>query len=220
MAIVETLTPAELARQLANPDGTVGLEVADWLNENNKEANAKTVALLSVEAGHHVLEIGFGNGRTAPVVIAQAPDVRYSGIDISPTMLAEASTFNAALVQAGKASFHLASAHEMPFADDSFDRVFSIGVIHFWTEPVASLVEAQRVLRPGGLMLMGCLAPKEAPDFAQSEYGFYLRDASEWDGLCRKAGFADVNVQSVEFEQITPSGAAIKRYGVMMRARA
>jgi ubiquinone/menaquinone biosynthesis C-methylase UbiE len=220
MTIFKTLSLAEFARQLANPDGTAGLEVAEWLDENNKQVNAKTVTLLTVEAGHHVLEIGFGNGRAAPVVIAQAPDVRYSGIDISPTMLAEASTFNAALVEAGKASFHLASAHEIPFADDSFDRIFSIGVIHFWTEPIASLVEARRVLRPGGLMQMGCLAPKEPPDFAQAQYGFHLRDASEWDGLCRKAGFADVNVQTVESEQITPSGAPIKRYGIMMRAHA
>lgn len=219
MIIFEALTPAERARQLANPDGAVGLAVADWLNENNKQANERNVALLAVEAGHHVLEIGFGNGRTAPFVITQAPDVRYTGIDISPTMVTEASTFNAALVEAGKASFHLAYAHEMPFDSSSFDRVFSIGVIHFWAEAVASLVEVRRVLRPGGLMLMGCLAPRGAPDFAQMEYGFYLRDAIEWEALCREAGFADVDVQTVESEQITPSGLPTKRYSISMSAR-
>jgi hypothetical protein len=36
MAIFETLTSAERARQLANPEGEVGIAVADWLNENNK----------------------------------------------------------------------------------------------------------------------------------------------------------------------------------------
>lgn len=220
MAIFETLTPAERARQLANPDGAVGLAVADWLNENNKQANATTVALLTVEAGHHVLEIGFGNGRTAPCVITQAPDVRYAGIDISPTMLAEALTFNAALVEAGKASFHLASAHEMPFESICFDRVFSIGVVHFWAKPLASLVEVRRVLRRGGLMLMACLAPREAPDFAQVEYGFYLRDASEWDALCREAGFTDISIETLETEQTSPSGLPTKRYAIKMSARA
>ena len=101
MAIFETLTPAERARQLGNPEGAVGLAVAEWLNENNKESNAKTVALPGIEPGNHVLEIGFGNGRTAPDVIAQAADVRYAGIDISPTMVEEASGFNAARVAAG-----------------------------------------------------------------------------------------------------------------------
>ena len=151
MAIFEKLTPAERARQLGNPEGEVGIAVADWLNETNKAANAKTVALLGVIAGDHVLEIGFGNGRTVPDVIGQAADVRYTGIDISPTMVAEASRFNAALVAAGKASFHLSSAEHMPFNDRTFDRVFSIGVIHFCAEPDASLVEVHRVMRSGGL---------------------------------------------------------------------
>ena len=89
MAIFETLTPAEQARHLANPMGTIGIAVADWLYENNKQGNARIVASLGVEAGCRVLEIGFGNGRAVPQVIAQAADVQYSGIDISPTMVAE-----------------------------------------------------------------------------------------------------------------------------------
>ena len=220
MAIFETLTPAERARQLANPEGAVGLAVAEWLNEYNKEANEKCVGLLAIKAGHHVLEIGFGNGRTASYVTTQAADVRYTGIDISPTMVAEASAFNSALVEAGKASFHLAYAHEMPFDSGSFDSVFSIGVVHFWAEAAASLAEVRRVLRPGGLMLMACLAPREAPDFAREEFGFYLRDATEWESLCREAGFSDVNIQTIASEQITPDGLPTKRYAISMSARA
>jgi ubiquinone/menaquinone biosynthesis C-methylase UbiE len=176
--------------------------------------------LLTLKEGQNILKIGFGNGRTAPIVISQAPDIRYWGIDLSPTRVAEALRFNLALVQAGKASFHLASAYAVPFGDDSFDRVFSLGVIHFWTDPMASLVEVRRVLRPDGLMLMGCLAPKEAPDFAQVEYGFHLRDVYEWDALCRKAGFADLDIRTIETEQITPSGEPTKRYSIRVIARA
>jgi ubiquinone/menaquinone biosynthesis C-methylase UbiE len=164
------------------------------------------VALLGVAVGNHVLEIGFGNGRTAPVVIDQAADVRYAGIDLSPTMVAEASRFNAALIAAGRASFHLGSAEQMPFADHALDRVFSTGVIHFWVDAGASLAEVHRVLRPGGVMVMGCLAPKDPPDFAQLEYGFHIRDATEWDTLCRGAAFASVNVEMLQFVQITPDG--------------
>ncbi|MDR3476372.1 MAG: class I SAM-dependent methyltransferase [Devosia sp.] len=219
MAVFETLTPAERARQLANPEGAVGLAVADWLNENNQQANAKTVALLDVKSGNRVLEIGFGNGRIVPGLIGQAADVHYAGIDISPTMVAAATAFNADLVAAGRASFHLGSAERLSFADHSFDRVFSIGVIHFWTDPAGPLAELRRVLRPGGSMLMVCLAPRDAPDFAQPEYGFHLRDAATWDALCRAAGFADVHVETIESQQITPSGAPIKRFGITVRAR-
>ena len=220
MAVFETLTLAEQARQLGNPEGAVGLAVAEWLNENNRQGNAETVGLLGVEAGNRVLEIGFGNGRTVPDVTAQAVDVTYCGVDISPTMVTEASTFNAALVASGKASFDLASAEKMPFADHSFDRVFSNGVIHFWTEPAAALAEVRRVMRPGGTMVMACLAPREAPDFARPEYGFHLRDAASWDALCRVAGFPDVHVETVVDEHSTPSGAPIRHYGIIVRGRA
>jgi ubiquinone/menaquinone biosynthesis C-methylase UbiE len=168
MTIFERLAPSERARQLANPEGAVGLAVAEWLNENNNLGNANAAMLLTLKEGQNILEIGFGNGRTAPIVISQAPDIRYWGIDLSPTRVAKALRFNLALVQAGKASFHLASAYAVPFGDDSFDRVFSLGVIHFWTDPMASLIEVRRVLRPYGLMLMGCLAPQRSARFCAS----------------------------------------------------
>ncbi len=134
-------------------------------------------------------------------------------------MVAEASAFNADLVTAGGANFHLGSAERMPFASDVFDRVFSIGVIHFWTDPAASLTEVRRVLRFGGLMWMGCLAPEEAPDFARMEYGFHLRDAAEWDGLCRAAGFTDVHTETIESQRITAGGAPMRRYSIIVRGR-
>lgn len=45
MAIFGTLTPAERASQLRNPEGEVGIAVADWLNETNKAANANISSL-------------------------------------------------------------------------------------------------------------------------------------------------------------------------------
>ena len=220
MAVFEALTPAERAGQLRNPEGAVGLAVAEWLNEINRAGNARIVALLGVGPGSHVLEIGFGNGRTVPDVIAQAAEVHYTGLDFSPTMVEEATRFNAALVAAGCASFHLGSAERMPFADASFDRVFSTGVAHFWADPVGPLAQVRRVLRPSGVSLMGCLQPRAAPDFARLEYGVHLHDATAWDAAYRAAGFAGVDIATVEFEQAGPDGASIRRYGFLLAARA
>src|SRR5262245_55189287 len=116
MALFHTLSPAEQARQLANPEGRVGLEVAEWLNGNNRDSSAKTLDLLDLRSGCHVLEIGFGNGRTAPEVTGRARNIRYTGVDISPTMFNEAERFNADLISSGLASFHLCSADQLPFA--------------------------------------------------------------------------------------------------------
>ena len=220
MNIFETLTPVERARQLAHPEGEVGLAVADWLNGNNRATNAHMVGLLNLEPGSRVLEIGPGNGRTLPDIIAAAPDVHYTGIDLSPTMVAEASRFNAGLVSAGRAAFHLGTAEHMPFADASFDRIFSLGVIHFWADPARPLAETRRVLRPGGSALMGCLAPRSANDSNRREYGFFLREASEWDRLYRAAGFAEVKAEELETAMTNLDGTPVTRYSIRVTALA
>ena len=63
MSLFEMLTPAERARQLANPEGAVGVAVADWLNQVNKQANAKVVESLIVDARMRIMSAhvkGFG----------------------------------------------------------------------------------------------------------------------------------------------------------------
>jgi ubiquinone/menaquinone biosynthesis C-methylase UbiE len=219
MAAFGSLPPIEQARQLANPEGQVGIEVAEWLNENNRAGNAQVLAMLDVLAGHRVLEIGFGNGRVAPVVVGQAAEVHYAGIDISATMVNEANRFNAALVATGRASFRLASADCMPFEDASFDRVFAIGVMHFWQDPRMPLREIRRVMRPDGLAVIGALDSRSPPPFARPEFGFHLRSAAEWVELWRQAGFRAVDAQRSESEQITLDGAATRRSVIRLTAR-
>ena len=218
--ILASLTVAERAKQLGKPEGKIGLAIAEGLNDTNRQGNLKAVEMLRLEAGHHVLEIGFGNGRTVPNVVAQAENVRYAGIDISPTMVDEAARFNAELVAAGRASFHLGSAERMPFADASFDRAFSIGVVHFWENPASPLAEVRRVLRSGGISQMASLYPHNAPDFARREYGVYLRDEAEWKALHRAAGFSEFSSDLVALEMTDAEGKPTTRYAIYLIARA
>lgn len=220
MSIFDSLSPSEKARQLANPEGEIGLAVAEFLNGNNRTANASNLAQLGLIAGQRVLEIGFGNGRAAADLLASSDTVQYVGIDISPTMVAEAARFNAPAVAAGRATFHLGAADQMPFPDASFDAMFSAGVIHFWTDPAPSLHELHRVLRPGGLSVHSCIDPRSAPPFARADLGFHLRPAADWDRLFHAAGFAEVTAEAVERDQLNADGTPTKRYSVRVTARA
>ena len=219
MSLFSSLSPAEQARQLANPEGTVGVAVAEWLNGNNREGNARVFAMLELQPGCHVLEVGFGNGRAAREVVAGAENVRYEGIDISQTMVDEANRYNAEHVLSGLVRFHLAFADHMPFANGRFDRVFSIGVMHFWTDPLASLREIHRVMRPGGRAVMGALDAQATPPFAKPEFGFHLRTAAEWGALFEKAEFVNVDARTVESLQTTPEGVPTRRYSVRLTAQ-
>jgi SAM-dependent methyltransferase len=95
-----------------------------------------------------VLEIGAGVGRLAYHMCRYAG--HYSGVDISPNMLAVARR-----ELAGKTNWELrelVEAAPLPFADRSFDAVYSQAVfIHLDREDCYRYIrEAFRVLRPGG----------------------------------------------------------------------
>lgn len=48
----------------------------------------------------------------------------------------------------------VADAHALPFADQGFDNVVMVDVLHHLARPLAFFAEARRVLRPGGRVVM------------------------------------------------------------------
>lgn len=196
MSIFESLDAPALAQQLRDPSGAVGVAVADALGSINRDGNAMLVASLALGPDDQVLEVGCGLATMAPAIVAAAPGIRYTGLDRSPTMVDAARDRHDAFVLSSQVRFECAEVERMPFAGASFDKVFSAGVIHFWSDPVHALTEVRRVLRPGARMAMGAMGPERAPAFARPEYGFHLHDADAWQYFCRDAGFAEAEVHS------------------------
>jgi len=101
--------------------------------------------------GKDVLEIGVGLG-TDHLQFARA-GARMSGIDLTPRCVEMTSR---RLEQEGLAS-HLSimDAERLQFPDDSFDAVYSFGVLHHTSSPELAFQEIRRVLRPGGAFIGG-----------------------------------------------------------------
>src|SRR5882724_9213672 len=115
MVDLSRLDPATTARHLGNPEGEIGVALGNQMNKTNGPLNQAVFERLAPRQGECILEIGFGNGKLVPTLLALATDLTYTGIDISETMVAEAEAFNRALVDAGRASFRVASVDTMPF---------------------------------------------------------------------------------------------------------
>jgi len=79
---------------------------------------------------------------------AHVAGARYVGIDLSSSALELARKRFEMEGQSGR--FVLGSVTELPFADESFDLVYSCGVIHHVPDTQAAVAEFRRVLRPGG----------------------------------------------------------------------
>lgn len=100
--------------------------------------------------GQRVLEIGLGFGSMGQK-LAESGAI-YSGLDIAPGA-AEMTNHRLRMMKLpGKAV--CGSALEMPFADDSFDFLVSIGCFHHTGNVQRCFDETYRVLAPGGTAVL------------------------------------------------------------------
>jgi ubiquinone/menaquinone biosynthesis C-methylase UbiE len=96
--------------------------------------------------GKDVLEVGCGTGVHARL-LAEA-GANLTAIDLTPT--AVELTRRRLELHGLQADVREADAEQLPFADASFDFVWSWGVIHHSQDTDRVLAEVARVLRPGG----------------------------------------------------------------------
>ncbi|MGA2494888.1 MAG: class I SAM-dependent methyltransferase [Roseiarcus sp.] len=221
MADFTTLAPAELVRQLGRPEGAVGVDIALRMNQLNAKVNEAVYSCLDLAEGMDVLEIGFGNGRLLPSLMRRADGLNYVGVDISPTMVEEAGRFNAPLIAAGQAAFHLADAERLPAADASLDRVFAVNVIYFWTDPPRQLAEIRRVLKVDGFSVVAASSPEITAlmPVLRPEFGSHARDAATLVAMHKAAGFGRVDVELVTETVTRPEGdpAPVNVYIIVAR---
>lgn len=97
----------------------------------------------------HILDIATGTGTVALALAGQAG--RVTGIDVVPEMIAQARA-KAAALREERASFEVADASALPFADATFDQVVCAAGLFFMPDMDAALREWRRVLRPGGTL--------------------------------------------------------------------
>ena len=96
--------------------------------------------------GLKVLEIGCGLGTDGAQFAKAGAD--YTGVDLTDAAVELARRRFELFGLPG--TFQTADAENLSFADDSFDLVYSHGVLHHTPDTAKAIREVHRVLRPGG----------------------------------------------------------------------
>ena len=94
-----------------------------------------------------VLEVGSGAGRFSQVVLAHTGANLYS-VDYSSAV--EANLANNGGIAPDRFHLFQASIYEMPFPDDSFDKIFCLGVLQHTPDFTASVRSLVDKAKPGG----------------------------------------------------------------------
>jgi ubiquinone/menaquinone biosynthesis C-methylase UbiE len=98
-----------------------------------------------------ILDIGCGTGRLLREAAPRFPGARLDGVDAAEGMVKQAA---ATLPPGLQIRFQQAMAESLPFADASFDLIFSTMTFHHWADQQKSIGEVRRVLVPGGRWLL------------------------------------------------------------------
>ena len=101
--------------------------------------------------GKQVLEIGLGQGADAEQIIQRG--ALWSGLDLTAESVARVRT-RLALHNLPHHALMQGSVLQIPAARQSFDIVFSHGVLHHVPDIVAAQREIHRVLKPGGELIV------------------------------------------------------------------
>jgi SAM-dependent methyltransferase len=120
-----------------------------------QQVAARSLALLALQPGERVLEMGCGTGVFLPALTrAVAPDGLVIGIDHADSFLTEARQRVDAAGVGDRVALEVADALQLPFPDGSFDTAHCERVLMHLEDPEAALRELRRVVRPGGRVVV------------------------------------------------------------------
>lgn len=159
---------------------------------------------IGFRRGMEILDIGAGSGHLLNLLGCRY-GVHGTGVDISELAMRRVLEFNPLELR-----FLLADAERLPFADGVFDRVISFDVLEHLPNQRAALMEAARLVRPGGKLLFYVISAADehtwhwtqraasGDRYGTDDGGGHVRelflDPDETAGWLRDAGFHRVKI--------------------------
>ena len=199
------------------------------------DASRALVELVSDTAemgpGQQVLDLGFGHGQQDFHWLERHDPARIVGLNITPTQVAFARRRAEELGVTDRIDFRQGDAVDLPFEDESFDKVVAVeSAFHFRTRD-RFMAEAFRVLKPGGRLVAADVAAMPKPSgwkrlsywyswqVFRTQYDVPTENVygtEVYAERLRDAGFSGVRVDSIRDQVWAPMHDFVGRHPKML----
>jgi tocopherol O-methyltransferase len=154
----------------------------------------------------NIIDVGCGIGGST-LYLAQKFGCQATGITLSPVQASRAKERALDIGLDAQVHFEVANALAMPFADNTFDLVWSLESGEHMPDKAKFLAECYRVLKPGGKMILATWCHREttsvAGDLTSSEIAHlkeiyrvyclpYVISLSEYRAIASECGFKNL----------------------------
>lgn len=112
----------------------------------------RAIEVADISAGVRLLDVGCGTGFAVRFCAKRLDDRGlFCGVDVAPRMIELARSSSGELKNV---RFEVATAENLPYADDHFDVIICTNSFHHYQNPSVALSEMHRVLCSGGRVVI------------------------------------------------------------------
>ena len=117
------------------PEGTKGEEMLERMNQSHYEVTGWALSYWEIQEDDRVLDIGCGGGATLHRMAEKVTSGHVTGVDYSDVSVETSRRNNEKNIKSGKMDVLEGSVENLPFADDSFDKIITVESFYFWPDP-------------------------------------------------------------------------------------
>uniref|UniRef100_T1IVK0 Methyltransferase type 11 domain-containing protein n=1 Tax=Strigamia maritima TaxID=126957 RepID=T1IVK0_STRMM len=174
------------------------------MQRKNQYLEKAAVRLSRIKAHHHVLELGFGPGigLSAAYKLVKEGEGKIYGVDHSSYVLKHAFTSFRKEIREGKVELYRSDVINLPFADNTFDRVFHCNCFYFWADLEGVAKEIHRVMKPNSLMVTTLSLSSLQQSKTQGHLPGTNTDVLNYMVALENASFSNVYIEYLKYKDI------------------
>lgn len=138
---------------MRKPQGKLGNIQLKSMNKEHTPVSLWGLKHLDIQPDDIILDVGCGGGINIKRMAEKAKKVY--GVDYSIESVKLSKEVNEKLISEGKVEIYEGNVKDLPFEDDTFDVVTAFETVYFWPDIEKCFGEVKRVLKPGGMFLIG-----------------------------------------------------------------